>query len=261
LIFALLLSAIAFGAEVKIAYVGASLHETSSGRGALQGLEEAKLQGSFLGLEYSIVEATAEDAEQLRTVDAIVVAGSPDQVQAVARAVNATGVAVFNVAAAQDALRTSCMSSLLHTLPSDAMLAAGVDQWKQKSDATAVVAQAWHPAFVKFAARDLNKRYVAVWNTDMDDQAWAAWAAVRIIADAAANMQDATAAERLDYIRNDMEFDGQKGAYMTFRATGQLRQPLLIVENGELAGEAPVRGVAASDDLDSLGQLACVGGE
>jgi hypothetical protein len=44
---------------------------------------------------------------------------------------------------------------------------------------------------------------------------------------------------------------------MTFRDTGQLRQLLLVVVNGELAGEAPVRGVAASDDLDSLDPLVC----
>jgi hypothetical protein len=113
---------------------------------------------------------------------------------------------------------------------------------------------------VKFAARDLNKRYKAAWEVDMDDEAWAAWAAVRIFSDAVANMPEGTVAERLSYIRNDLEFDGQKGAYMTFRATGQLRQPLLIVENGELAGEAPVRGVAASDELDSLAPLACTEG-
>jgi hypothetical protein len=80
---------------------------------------------------------------------------------------------------------------------------------------------------------------------------------VRIIADAAANLPEGNVAERLSYIRTDLEFDGQKGAYMTFRKTGQLRQPLLVVENGELAGEAPVRGVAASDALDSLGPLVC----
>jgi hypothetical protein len=54
-----------------------------------------------------------------------------------------------------------------------------------------------------------------------------------------------------------MEFDGQKGDYMTFRETGQLRQLLLVVVDGKLAGEAPVRGVAESDDLDSLDPLVC----
>ena len=253
----LLLIGAASAAEVKIAYIGPSLHESSSGRGALQGLKEAQLQGRFLGIEYSLVEAKPSDSDILRGSDAILVSGSPVQVQAVTRTVSQQGVPVFNVAAAQDELRTACAPNLLHTLPSEAMLAAAVDQWKQRSEAESVVAQAWHPAFVKFAARDLNKRYKASWDTDMDDEAWSAWAAVRIIADAAANLPEGNVAERLSYIRTDLEFDGQKGAYMTFRETGQLRQPLLVVENGELAGEAPVRGVAASDALDSLGPLVC----
>lgn len=247
-------------AEVNIAFVGPPLHESSSGKGALQGLTEAQLQGRFLGLEYSVVAVLAGDLATLREADAILVAGSPDQVQTVTRAVEAQSVPVFNVAASADALRTACVGNLLHTLPSDAMIEAGVAQWKERSEAESVVAQAWHPAFVKFAARDLNKRYTASWDTEMDDEAWAAWAAVRIIADAAANVPDGTVAERLEYIRSELEFDGQKGAFMTFRQTGQLRQPLLIVENGELAGEAPVRGVAASDELDSLGLLACENG-
>lgn len=247
-------------AEVKIAFVGAALDENSSGRGALQGLKEAQLQGRFLELEYSVVELTASDHAALREADAILVAGSPELVQEVVSAVSAQSVPVFNVAAPDDSLRTACASNLLHTLPSSAMITAAVDQWKQRSTAESVVAQAWHSAFVKFAARDLNKRYSASWDADMDDGAWAAWAAVRIIADAVANVPDGTVAERLNYIRAELEFDGQKGAFMTFRETGQLRQPLLIVENGKLAGEAPVRGVAASDELDSLGLLACEDG-
>jgi len=42
-----------------------------------------------------------------------------------------------------------------------------------------------------------------------------------------------------------------------FRDTGQLRQPILLVENGKLVGEAPVPGVVDSNDLDSLGGTSC----
>lgn len=44
---------------------------------------------------------------------------------------------------------------------------------------------------------------------------------------------------------------------LKFRATGQLRQPLLITENDVLVGEAPVRGVANIEDLGSLGINEC----
>jgi hypothetical protein len=41
-------------------------------------------------------------------------------------------------------------------------------------------------------------------------------------------------------------------APQTFRDTGQLRQPLLLVEAGKLVGEAPVPGVVDSNDLTAL---------
>ena len=44
---------------------------------------------------------------------------------------------------------------------------------------------------------------------------------------------------------------------LNFRATGQLRQPLLITENDVLVGEAPMRGVANIEDLDRLGINEC----
>jgi len=254
---ALLLSFALSAQEVKIAYVGPPMRDTSSGNGAQLGLKEAQLQGEFLGLKYSLTPAELSDLAVLRGADAILVAGTPGRVLAVVEAVREQGVPVFNIAATQDTLRTACAPNLLHTIPSDAMLAAAVAQWKKNSDAGSVRAKAWHPDFVKFAARDLNKRFQEVWGSDMDDESWAAWAAVRIIADAAANLPEATVAERLAYMRTEMEFDGQKGDYMTFRDTGQLRQLLLVVVNGDLAGEAPVRGVAASDDLDSLDPLVC----
>ena len=254
---ALLLTAALSAEEVKIAYVGPPMRDSSSGDGALLGLKEAQLQGTFLGLEYSLTPAELTDLAVLRGADAILVAGTPGRVLAVVEAVSEQGVPVFNIAATQDTLRTACAPNLLHTIPSDAMLAAAVAQWKKKSDVGSVTAQAWHPDFVKFAARDLNKRYQELWGTDMDDESWAAWAAVRIVADAAANLPEGSTAERLAYMRSDLEFDGQKGDYMTFRDTGQLRQLLLVVVDGKLAGEAPVRGVAASDDLDSLDPLVC----
>lgn len=254
---ALLLTAALSAAEVKIAYVGPPLRGNSSGNGAMLGLQEAQLQGGFLGLSYSLTPAQLSDLAVLRGADAILVAGTPGRVLAVVEAVSEQGVPVFNIAAAEDTLRTACAPNLLHTIPSDAMLAAAVAQWKKKSDAGSVKAQAWHPAFVKFAARDLNKRYQESWGADMDDASWAAWAAVRIVADAAANLPEGTVGERLEYMRSEMEFDGQKGDYMTFRGTGQLRQLLLVVVDGKLAGEAPVLGVAASDDLDSLDPLVC----
>ena len=138
------------------------------------------------------------------------------------------------------------------------MLSAAEKQWKESEpDDHAIEAHAWHPRFVKFAGRELNNRWRNSVGREMTDQDWAVWAAYRLVADAVAQNAEAEPAELVTYFREEMEFDGQKGAYMTFRETGQLRQPLLITVAGKLSGEAPVRGVAASDDLDSLGAQEC----
>jgi len=44
---------------------------------------------------------------------------------------------------------------------------------------------------------------------------------------------------------------------MNFRETGQLRQPILLVEGDKIVAEAPVRGIAKPPTLDSLGLLSC----
>ena len=91
----------------------------------------------------------------------------------------------------------------------------------------------------------------------MTDQAWAAWAAVKLVSDTVARLRSGEPGELLTALRNDLAFDGQKGVDMSFRDNGQLRQPLLLVEHGKIVGEAPVRGVVANGGLDSLGPSAC----
>jgi hypothetical protein len=48
-----------------------------------------------------------------------------------------------------------------------------------------------------------------------------------------------------------MQFDGQKGEPLSFSAAGELKQPLLIVVDGKLAG------VVDSQDLDSVATTEC----
>ena len=137
------------------------------------------------------------------------------------------------------------------------MKADAVAQWRRTSQAEDVRAQAWHSDFVKFAARELNNRFRKAQGVPMDDDAWAGWAAVKMVSEAVVRGRSADPVEILAYLREEMEFDGQKGVPHSFRETGQLGQPLLIVEGGKLVAEAPVRGVADSDDLDSLGMTEC----
>ena len=76
-----------------------------------------------------------------------------------------------------------------------------------------------------------------------------------MLSDTVARTQKTDAEAVLSYLKNDLAFDGQKGAGATFRDTGQLRQLVLLVENDKIVAEAPLRGVKGG--LDSLGLSSC----
>jgi ABC-type branched-subunit amino acid transport system substrate-binding protein len=221
----------------------------------LQGLEEAQAQGEFLGQQYTLV--TASDTGAMPAgVAAVVVAADPRTLAAIGK--KAPGVPILNVSRTDDALRRECRPNVFHVLPSDAMLATAEAQWRQaNASAPGARARAWHPDFEKYAAAQLNKRYRDAFGAPMDDQAWGGWAAVKLVSDTVAREQTAEPATLLDALRTRLTFDGQKGVDMSFRPDGQLRQPLLLVAEDRIVGEAPVRGVADIEDLDSLGQAEC----
>lgn len=242
--------------EVRLVYVGAT--EGTVWLGVTQGLEEAKLLGSFTGHTYSTQPMTPEALWQARTIPppaAVVAATDAETLLRLAANLSAASVAVLNLTADDDTLRQACLPNLFHIPPSARMKADAVAQWQKKHPAATVQARAWHDDFTKFAARELNNRFRKAHGVPMDDAAWAGWAAIKMLSETVARTQTTEPGRILAYLRHELEFDGQKGVPHTFRDTGQLRQPLLIVEEGKLLGEAPVRGVA--DSLDSLGLPAC----
>lgn len=238
---------------VRVAFLGDTASDAMLG--ARQGLDEANAQGRFLGWRYELV--TVDDAAAARALaPAMVVAAVPPAaLRELATALPAT--AVVNVGSGDDTLRAACLGNLLHTLPSDAMRADAEAQWREARPASAATARAWHETFEKYAAAQLNRRYEESHGRPMSDIAWAGWAAVKLVSNSIATSGQATPGELLAQVRGDIAFDGQKGADLSFRETGQLRQPLLLVEDGAIVGEAPVRGVVDTADLDSLGRARC----
>jgi len=241
--------------EIDFAYVGEEDHTALLG--VQQGLYEANLQGQFLGQNYQLdIISPAEALNSgyskyiaiLTAVDINTFNKISDQL---------ADIAVFNLSLEDDILRTACLPNALHTIPSSRMKADAVAQWQQKKPGSNVTAQAWHGDFVKFAARDLNKRFKKGQNATMDDTAWAAWAAVKMTSDSVARENISDAKQMLEHLKTNLSFDGQKGSNMNFRETGQLRQLILLVEDGKIVAEAPVRGVARPPTLDSLGLLNC----
>ncbi len=239
--------------EVPLLFVGPA--DSSAYRGAQQGLAEAQAQGEFLGQHYTLAVQAAPSATPVSAA-AVIAAVDPAGLRVLAAA--NPGLPILEVSLSDDALRRQCRPHVLFVLPSAAMQVAAVAQWQTANPtAVGVTAQAWHPSLEKYAAAQLNKRYRGAFAHAMDDQAWAGWAAVKLLSDTVAREESAAPAVLLEALRTRLAFDGQKGVDMSFRADGQLRQPLVLIAEGKLIGEAPVRGVAEVEDLDSLGRSEC----
>ncbi len=246
--------------EIRFAFIGATAGGAYSG--AVQGVQEANLQGRFLGQSYSLQVFSPADLATLdpAAFNAALAATDAATVRRIGR--RFAGRPVFNLSAHDDSLRENCADNLLHVIPSARMLGDAAAQWRRKNPEAAATAAGWHPDFVKFAARDLNKRYKKNHGVPMDQYAWAGWAAVKMSSDSIARKDLHDPAALLQHLKTDLSFDGQKGLDLSFRDTGQLRQILLLVsDGGELLGEAPVRGVAPADAVDSLGRASCYTGK
>jgi len=237
--------------EVKLHYVGAT--EGSAWLGVQQGLAEANIQGEFLGQKYTLETVSATDLQKLDAVMAILVAGDAKQVLTIAKQFN--HVPVFNLASDSDDLRSACLDNVLNVGVSQRMKQDAQAQMNNKRSVSKAIAQGWHKDFRKFSASQLNGRFTKAQGQAMTDNAWAGWAAVKMLSDTVARSQITQAEEMLRYLKNDLAFDGQKGAGATFRDTGQLRQLVLLIENNKIVAEAPLRGVKGG--LDSLGLVSC----
>ncbi len=246
---ATVLTAAAPAAEFELAYVGSG--DSASLRGLKLGIDESNVQGEFLNIKLTLTELTSET---LPDGAVAVFADRPGSIADIAA--GAGGRAVFNLSDESDELRAACLANALHIIPSAKMKADAVAQWQARNPDSKVSAAAWHSQAVKFAARDLNRRYRDLYGSPMDEFAWAGWFAARAVGDTLMREPTSDGAALLEALKQADGLDGQKGDPHSFRASGQLRQPLVLVgPAGDLLGEAPVRG--AEGGLDSLGASPC----
>ncbi len=109
--------------------------------------------------------------------------------------------------------------------------------------ASAAPLRTWHPSLERYGAGELNERYRRRFNAEMDDRAWSAWMAVKILVDAALKTGNSEPRALEKYLVQSGRFDGHKGVPLFFDAvTRELVQPLVAVgENRapELVGPQP----------------------
>ncbi len=239
--------------DVRLHYVGPT--QGDAWLGVQQGLNEANMQGEFLGQKYSMQSVTAEQLDQLESVTVLLVAANPAEVLSIAKSAKFADVPVLNIASDDDELRSACLPNLFNIPASNRMKQDALAQLLNKQPDSIAHPQGWHKTFKKFAASQLNIRFKKAWGVVMNDYSWAGWAAVKLLSDTVARIQTTDSAIMLDYLKDDIAFDGQKGDSATFRDTGQLRQIVLLIENDKIVAEAPLSGVQGG--LDSLGLASC----
>jgi ABC transporter substrate binding protein (PQQ-dependent alcohol dehydrogenase system) len=119
-----------------------------------------------------------------------------------------------------------------------------------------LVPQAWHWAWVRHGARQLNNRLEKKADRHMTAYDWAAWVAVKAVVEAVQRTDSTDYAQLAAYVRgDDINLDGFKGYRMGFRDwDGQLRQPILLGSGNWVVARAPLEGFLHPDNyLDTLG--------
>ena len=98
-------------------------------------------------------------------------------------------------------------------------------------DSTTGTRALWHESLHRYGAEQLNDRFERRFGAPMDSTAWAAWFAVKLLADTLLRLPDgATTADVLATAIARGGFDGHKGRSLSFDpVTGVLRQPLYAI--------------------------------
>jgi ABC-type branched-subunit amino acid transport system substrate-binding protein len=241
----------------------------SANRGTRLGAAEAKKTAALFGDDVQLFEmagqgASAIDAAQKllsgRHVQ-VLIGSSPADADALSRFAESHRMIFLNVASRSTALRAACRRYTFHVEGSDAMYANAESMYANDASAGARngrlpraipsarvggarrdSALLWGSTLERFGASQINDRYRSMFHSAMDGPAWAGWAAVKIVSEAALRAHTAAPAMLVAYLEApSSEFDGHKGWPLSFRRSDhQLRQPLYIVA---------AQGVAARQEI------------
>ena len=188
-------------------------------KGARMSVEEAHRSATLFGKHLVVHSATAASAPAL-PVQFIIACVNDSQVKQLAKACDRRGITLFNCGSRADSLRrTLCSPRTFHIEASEAMYSSAS---RQSPRAKRVAL--WDARLEKYGAAQLNDRFRSFAREPMDGSAWAGWVAVKIAWES--------------FLRGssplvDLQFDGHKGAPLSFRSWDhQLRQPLYAVGDG-----------------------------
>lgn len=117
-------------------------------------------------------------------------------------------------------------------------------------------ASAWHWAWERHGAPQLNNRFLELAKRDMTGTDWPAWLAVKALVEAVLRTQSTEYGKVREFLLSDaIILDGFKGNRLNFRSwDNQLRQPLLLVTDNWVVERAPLKGfLHPTNNMDTLG--------
>ena len=220
---------------------GGSTLSASAVRGVRLGAAEAKQTANLFGNDVELYEATTRTtaiaaATQLLSARQVqvLVASSADDVESLSRFAEAHHILFLNVASRAQALRAACRRFTFHieatneTYANASRFPGGRSSRTITSAGDADSVLLWGPTLERYGASQINDRYRDKYRAGMDGSAWAGWAAVKFVAEAALRTRSTEPSRLLAYLEApDTQFDGHKGWPLGFRrADHQLRQPL-----------------------------------
>ncbi|UTW13433.1 ABC transporter substrate-binding protein [Marinobacterium rhizophilum] len=115
---------------------------------------------------------------------------------------------------------------------------------------------AWHRVVEQWGAAQLQSRFEDLAGRWMQSRDYAAWTAVRSIAEAVTQLKTAEPAALRDFLFSErFQLAAFKGRKLSYRPwSGQLRQPIPLVHSRSLVSQSPQEGILHPlTDLDSLG--------
>lgn len=205
--------------------------------------QTAKLFGSAVEMFEANGDARAVGARQAadflssaRKVQ-VLIGVAPGDADALARFAEQHGLIFLDVSSRSDALRLSCLRNSFHVAASETMYAAAQRLRAPQTAGGLIVSSSsdsvvlWDSRLERFGASQLNDRYRAAAGSAMDGDAWAGWAAIKFVAEAALRSRSTDPSRLRAYMESPTtQFDGHKGWQLSFRPLDhQLRQPLYMV--------------------------------
>ena len=119
-----------------------------------------------------------------------------------------------------------------------------------------LVALAWHWAWERQGAPQLNRRFEKKAKRQMTDYDWSAWMSIKAVVEAVLRTKSTDYLKLNNYIKGpDIILDGFKGARLSFRSwNNQLRQPIFVTTDNWVVARTPLEGFLHQiNNLDTLG--------